>query len=218
MIKYIILNTDLITVTIFNDDVTFYIGKNCLDLPQQLLNFDIKPLFNSIFGSTRSFTDATSLGHFDPPKPLNSQNLNNLVPIFNGCPDILNNIGSRPNIFISISVDRVLNQIPFFIGSLVMLVFYIKSLLRNTVNSISKFLSGLAPRIPCLGLEKNLPLKESTEYLTSKFFKYINYNYIPEHLRNFKVFSFHNVRSTQQDQDREITRILMDRNSIGGDV
>jgi len=213
MIKYIILTTDLFTITILDGNMTFYFAKG-IDLTQQYLNLDTSWLNSNVHGSTSSFTDATRFGHFDPPKLLKSRNFNNLISFFNSYVDILNIFGRRPNIIIFPYHHYILNNVPFFIGGFVILALSIKNLLYKYINNAKGYIFKLL-----FFLEKSIARKNFTKYLTDKFLKYINLNFVPKHLRNFKTFMApSNKLTAAQDSDPAITRLWNNRSSQSNTV
>lgn len=213
MIKYIILNTDIINITIFDGNITFYIAKG-IDFTQPFLNYDIRWVFNSLYGSTSSFIDVTSLGNFDTPKLLNATNFNNLIPFFHRYVDIVNNIGIRPNIYIFSYHHNILNNTPLFIGGFVILAVSIKNLLYNNIIYAKGYIFKLLSL-----LENSLARKNSAKYLTDKFLKYIKLNFVGEHLRNFRVFMGPRTRLTPfQRTDPVITELINQRSSQSDSV
>jgi len=205
MIKYIILTTSLFTITIFDGNMTIYIAKG-IDLTQQYFDLNVSWLSN-VHGSTTSFIDATRFGHFDPPKSLKSINSNNLIPFFNNYVDIVNIYGRRPNIIIFNYYQYILNNTPVFIGGFVILALSIQNLLHKYINIAKGYIFNFL-----FFLEKSIARKKDSKYLTDKFLKYINLNFIAEHLRDFKIYMGRSNKLTAaQDSDPEMTRLWNNR-------
>lgn len=217
IIKYIILTTSLATITIFDGNICI----NLVDISLQskdIFHFNPDTLLNCIYNSSSSYIEAPNLGNFHPPKTLtgftNGENFYHLRAFYESYQDIVNNIGRRPNNFIFSYHVYILNNISLFIGPFVILGIYIKNLLYNlTINlsynfvyfvKNSKFKSLLALDIP-------LKAKNTFNYAKDMFKRKINFNFVPEHLRNFQIFPARPLLTPLQSQNPQIVALARTR-------
>ena len=126
--------------------------------------------------------------------------------------DIVNNIGRRPYNYIFSYHVYIFNNVPLFIGPFVILGIYIKNLLYNLTLNLSynlvyfvknyKFKFLLAVEIP-------QKAKNSFNYAKDMFKRKINFNFVPEHLRNFQVYpQFSRRLSESQRNNPQIVALV----------
>lgn len=97
---------------------------------------------------------------------------------------------------------------------LVILGVFIKKLLYSFMNCAQGYIFNLL-----FNLENRVREKKTTNYVSDKFLKDINFNYVPEHLRNFKIYMQGRTRLTSpQRRDPRINSLFNRRQAEANTV
>lgn len=216
MIKYLTITTAFFTMTLLDGQLNIYMAEKAID-------YNILGSILNYFQLTGTYIEYSSLGNFKPPKLLFTQYTSNLTPVFVSF-DIISNIGSRAYIYINpfyLYIYTHLN-LPLILGFFIILANGIYSNFFYSVKYLSNkglYMVRFRVKLYVKSINKFNPLisdkkkpNAKIEYLVFKLLKNINFNYIPKHLTNLKIFIGRPHLTKEQENNPVVTQTINNRN------